>query len=336
MAKAGELDQGCRSMARSCGEGPDSDPVWYRSLVDLEALKTEVLRRTDGREGRLVEAVPEISIYRHEAPPPLTQVHATGLRMGALLQGEKVVRFEGCELRYTPGSYLVITEESDFESEVVRASPAEPYLALGIELSPETVVGTLVDARLPDEEPEGPDPEPAPAWVSWMDAGLVDVLRRILNALDDPEEQRVLLPLHFRELAFRLLRSDAARTLRRAALRDDDQVRIQRAIAFIRENVHERLSVERIAKHVAMSPSHFAHRFRAVARTSPMQFVKTVRLRQARLLLLSGRARPAEVASRVGYASASHFTRDFKTAFGQPPGDYTSSPKASTAERPSA
>ena len=37
----------------------------------------------------------------------------------------------------------------------------------------------------------------------------------------------------------------------------------------MRTNAAQALSVEDIARHVAMSPSHFAHRFRAVARVSP-------------------------------------------------------------------
>ncbi|MEZ4445863.1 MAG: helix-turn-helix transcriptional regulator [Polyangiaceae bacterium] len=90
----------------------------------------------------------------------------------------------------------------------------------------------------------------------------------------------------------------------------------------MRSHVHERLSVERIARRVAMSPSHFAHRFRDILRVSPMQFVRHLRMQKAReLLIVDGRA-AAEVAEEVGYASPSHFSRDFKSAFGAPPRAY--------------
>ncbi|WP_437626500.1 helix-turn-helix domain-containing protein [Sorangium sp. So ce1151] len=90
---------------------------------------------------------------------------------------------------------------------------------------------------------------------------------------------------------------------------------------FLRANVERPLSVEEVARHVAMSPSHFAHRFRAVARVSPMRYLKQLRLEHARTLLLSG-LRASEAAQRAGYESASHFTRDFKSRFGAAPGDY--------------
>ena len=77
-----------------------------------------------------------------------------------------------------------------------------------------------------------------------------------------------------------------------------------------------RLSVEAIARQVAMSPSHFAHRVRVAARMSPMRFVKEVRLDAARTLLLSDGVRASEVALRVGYESPAHFSRDFKRRLG--------------------
>ena len=71
-----------------------------------------------------------------------------------------------------------------------------------------------------------------------------------------------------------------------------------------------------------MSPSHFAHRFRAVARVSPMKYVKQARLFEAQRLLSLEGLRVGEVAGRVGYESAAHFTRDFKRHFGVTPVAY--------------
>jgi len=69
-------------------------------------------------------------------------------------------------------------------------------------------------------------------------------------------------------------------------------------------------------------PVAFAHRFRVIARMSPMRFVKEVRLDAARRLLVSEGARASDVAIRVGYESPAHFARDFKRRFGAPPTRY--------------
>src|SRR5262249_22986268 len=82
------------------------------------------------------------------------------------------------------------------------------------------------------------------------------------------------------------------------------------------------LSVPQIARHIGMSPSHFAHRFRDVTSMTPMQYVKHLRLDRARTLLRGVGLSVAETASRVGYESPSHFARDFKRQCGFPPARY--------------
>ena len=176
---------------------------------------------------------------------------------------------------------------------------------------------------------DGSDSRSAPsvsAFTAPLEATLAEPLARLLNAVDDPVERRTLAPLAVEELVFRLLRSDAA-TAMRGALRPRDARPITEAMRLMRLQAFQPLSVEAIARQVAMSPSHFAHRFRVVARMSPMRFVKAVRLDAARTLLLSDGVRASEVALRVGYESAAHFSRDFKRRFGTSPARYARRPR---------
>jgi AraC-like DNA-binding protein len=97
---------------------------------------------------------------------------------------------------------------------------------------------------------------------------------------------------------------------------------IRKAMKYIREHQRDQLTVESVARAVGMSPSHFAHRFREIARVSPMKYVKHVRLHEARRLMLAEGTRASGVAELVGYASISHFSRDFRTQFGESPRRY--------------
>jgi AraC-like DNA-binding protein len=97
---------------------------------------------------------------------------------------------------------------------------------------------------------------------------------------------------------------------------------IHEAMRYIRTHVSRPLSVDAVARRFAMSPSHFAHRFRAVAGVSPMRYQKHTRLTEARAAMVAGDLRVHEIAARVGYESASHFTRDFKAQFGETPAAY--------------
>jgi len=68
-----------------------------------------------------------------------------------------------------------------------------------------------------------------------------------------------------------------------------------------------------------MSVSGFHHHFRAVTAMSPLQFQKRIRLQETRRLMLGGDLDVAGAGYRVGYSDASHFTREYKRLFGEPP-----------------
>lgn len=70
-----------------------------------------------------------------------------------------------------------------------------------------------------------------------------------------------------------------------------------------------------------MSVSAFHHNFKAVTNTSPLQYVKSYRLHKARLLMVHDGLKASTAAIRVGYESASQFSREFKRLFGMTPSD---------------
>jgi AraC-like DNA-binding protein len=68
-----------------------------------------------------------------------------------------------------------------------------------------------------------------------------------------------------------------------------------------------------------MSPSTFRHHFRAVVGMSPLQYLKNLRLQDARQRMLNENLDAGSAAVRVGYESASQFSREYSRLFGEPP-----------------
>ena len=71
-----------------------------------------------------------------------------------------------------------------------------------------------------------------------------------------------------------------------------------------------------------MSPRTLQYGFRRHRGTTPLQYLKRVRLDLAREALLQARTtgeRITDIAGRVGYASASRFSRDYRERFGEAP-----------------
>ncbi|HEY8925818.1 MAG TPA: AraC family transcriptional regulator, partial [Polyangia bacterium] len=198
--------------------------------------------------------------------------------------------------------------------------PGQPYLSLGLCFAPEQVARALLALSEAGAASDGAGE--VPAFVMPSDPVILGALRRLVATLDDPVDRKVLAPLVVDEILYRLLRSPSAAAVRSGFARSDDAVRILASMRHIRERHADKLSVESLARQAAMSPSHFAHRFAAVARTTPMKFLREVRLDRARTLLLSNGTRAGEVAACVGFESAAHFTREFKRRYGVPPSTY--------------
>jgi AraC-like DNA-binding protein len=77
--------------------------------------------------------------------------------------------------------------------------------------------------------------------------------------------------------------------------------------------------VASLAEDAGMSVSAFHHNFKAVTATSPLQYLKTIRLHKARLLMAVEGLNAGGAAHRAGYQSASQFSREFKRFFGATP-----------------
>ncbi|MEU5987371.1 AraC family transcriptional regulator [Spirillospora sp. NPDC047418] len=97
---------------------------------------------------------------------------------------------------------------------------------------------------------------------------------------------------------------------------------IERVVEGIRERYNEELSLDDLAEMARLSPFHMARLFRQETGLPPVRFLATVRLEQAKKLLLSTRESVADISSDVGYASLGTFTTRFTRSVGVSPGRY--------------
>jgi AraC family transcriptional regulator len=95
--------------------------------------------------------------------------------------------------------------------------------------------------------------------------------------------------------------------------------KLQRVIEFIMDHLAEDLLLAAIAQEVGMSQYHFSRLFKQATGLSPYQYVIQCRIEHGKFLLLQGRMKISEVASAVGFADQSQFTRHFKRYFGVTP-----------------
>lgn len=80
--------------------------------------------------------------------------------------------------------------------------------------------------------------------------------------------------------------------------------------------------VEQIAADLGITRIHVNRKLKAETGYSPSTVFKTIRMTQAKRLLLEGRYPVAEISTRCGFSTASYFSTAFKDFFGQSPSEF--------------
>lgn len=94
---------------------------------------------------------------------------------------------------------------------------------------------------------------------------------------------------------------------------------VERAIAAMRNNLDEPLSVKSMAKIAFASRHHFNRTFRELTGVPPSQFLYALRLEQAARLLMHTQRKIIDICYDVGYNSVGTFTRRFTDLLGISP-----------------
>lgn len=235
-------------------------------------------------------------------------------RPGAVfvLQGRKQGMLKGEIYLYDEEHYLAVSVPVPFRMESV-ASAERPLLAVYVEFDMRLAaeVASEVGARCP---------EAAVGRVrglvsSRMEPEIEDVVLRLLRTLRDPVECAVLGSGILRELHYRVLVGPQGSAMIAALQQRGTSGKIVQSLARLRESYRSEISVAALASEAGMSvPSYHVH-FKALTGSTPIQYVKAIRLHEARLMIVRRDGTIAEVAASVGYASPAQFSRDFKRHF---------------------
>jgi AraC-like DNA-binding protein len=229
-----------------------------------------------------------------------------------LASGRKRLTLGRDEFLYDPHNYLIASANLPVGGQVIAA----PCLGMTLELDPAVVADVLLSIP----ELHSAQPVPPALAVSALDADLTDALVRFLRLLDRAADIPVLAGLIEREIIYRLLCGPQSEMLRQLALPTSHLSQIGRAIATIRTRYDEKLPIEELARASGMSVTSFHRHFRSLTSMSPLQFQKSIRLHEARRMLLSRDVDATHVSLDVGYESPSQFNREYRRLFGSPPG----------------
>src|SRR4051794_12993115 len=177
--------------------------------------------------------------------------------------------------QYDPLNYLVLSVPMPAECEWT-ASPKDPLVLVAINVE-QTMLGEML---LEMDDPLPPPVGPTPRGMSTtpMSEELGGSVIRLLECLKSPSDSRMLGRQMVREVVYRVLQGELGGALRALASRDDQFSRIARVLKHIHSEFAEPFSAEKLASRAGMSVSAFHHTFKLVTASSPLQYVKRIRL----------------------------------------------------------
>jgi len=231
-------------------------------------------------------------------------------------QGNKQVILGNEVFQYTQGKYLAVSVDLPLIGEVTKASNDKPYLCTQIDIDMQvmTALAIKVDAKhtLPKKTERG-------LFVGDIDAKLMDCIIRLMRLLDTPKDIPYLRPLIFQEIYYRLLSGPHGASIIQACLHSNNMQRIAKIINIMKSNIDRPINIDELAVMVNMSTSSFYSQFKQVTGFSPLQYLKRLRLTEARQIMLSENKDATSTAYLVGYESPSQFSREYVRLFGSPP-----------------
>jgi transcriptional regulator GlxA family with amidase domain len=211
---------------------------------------------------------------------------------------------------------MLATVDLPMVSSVTVASPATPFLGLALVIDAHVVRQQAADMALIQPPREGAY---RPIAFESTDAGLLATLIKLVRLVHEPALIPHISPLVQREIVIRLLHGNFSTLLCQVIADGSPSQQVVRAVNWLKQNFTCELRVDELAAVVHMSPSSFRQHFRNVTGLSPLQYQKHLRLQEARQLMLSQRIDAGSAGVRVGYDSASQFSREYARLFGEPP-----------------
>ncbi|MNC36787.1 HTH-type transcriptional activator Btr [compost metagenome] len=120
----------------------------------------------------------------------------------------------------------------------------------------------------------------------------------------------------------RMREASASQAFELEPLKGSGEKAIDVALHYIKEHYAEDLSLEKMASVVFLNPAYFSQLFKHKTGQGYKEYVTSLRLEQAKLLLLNPKLKLAEIAERVGYQDMRHFTQMFRKRFQLTPTEY--------------
>ena len=290
---------------------------YHRHTLQLESLPIEQ------RQVEIVRFSQRIRVFHYATDREHLAPHGGGLSIKMVVRGEETFILGKQRLRLTAGEALLMPAGTEYGSEITH--PTESFSAffpqpLCLQLG-RALCGISAGAFKESNQACLPSISPMPIAADSALRGTLRAARAHLEQLDYERAEELLQEAALRLLvtAGELETAEERLTLMRTGQKRELLRRLQKARAYIHDNLSQQVDLESLAGLSHVSRFHLLRSFRQAFGVTPAQYHADLRLQRAEVLLQKTQRPVSEIARAVGFRNPSAFTRAWKRKHGYPP-----------------
>jgi len=262
----------------------------------------------------------EFSIYETHKTAFDVKLHFETIAFTAMLRGKKQMKLDNKTgyFDYFPGESVLV---SPGETMVIDFPEADktPSQCISLSLNPEFIEDSLnhLNYHLPKIDETSQWDLDLDEYFLFNNQSLASATNNIMRiAMDDNSQKDIMADFALKELLIRLMQTQARSMMEKNIVKNKS--RIGFVVDYIKKNLHQKLSIDSIAKLAYVSKSNFFKMFKDELGTSPNEFILQERINRAKELLANHNS-IKETAYQTGFSDTNYFTRVFKQLVGITP-----------------
>lgn len=246
------------------------------------------------------------------------------LVLTSMLRGKKIMHLYGEPgFDYLPGESVIVPPNEVMQIDFPEARNDNPTQCIALAISGKQISDTI---NLLNEH--FPKVEPSKKWCVHPkmfhlnnNFELTDIINRLIKIgiKENDRTKDVLANLTLRELLVRLMQTQARQLFETNHLRMASDNRFAFVIQYIKENIREKIDLNKLSESACMSRANFFRKFKEEFGYAPGDYILKQRLQMAKEYLKNPRHQITEVCFMSGFQNLNYFIRAFKRETGFTP-----------------
>jgi AraC-like DNA-binding protein len=246
------------------------------------------------------------------------------LVLTSMLRGKKVMHLFGKPgFDYLPGESVIVPPYEVMKIDFPEAQLDNPTQCIALSISKEMIESTfnLLNEKFPNKMISNEWSLDLSYFHLINTQDLSEIISRFvrLGVKDGSKEKDLIATLALKELLIRLSQTQAREMMEKTYKKLAAGNRMAHVIEYVKKNVREILSLDKLANEACMSKAHFLRTFKQDLGLTPMEYVLHERLKLAKQYLQLGQFQVQEVCYLSGFRNITYFIRAFKQEFGLTP-----------------